>query len=59
MRAGGTIFMGLSALVLAMPIVVVCAAALNGGRSMFFRPANRRWRGLANFSSLNPSGRTL
>ncbi|MEM6478388.1 MAG: ABC transporter permease [Pseudomonadota bacterium] len=38
MRIGGHIFMALSAVVLALPIVVVCAAALNGGRSMFFPP---------------------
>lgn len=38
MRIGGHIFMALCALVLAMPIVVVCGAALNGGRSMFFPP---------------------
>ena len=30
--------MATCAVVLAMPIVVVCAAALNGGRSMFFPP---------------------
>lgn len=38
MRVGGHIFMALAAVVLAMPIVVVCGAALNGGRSMFFPP---------------------
>lgn len=38
MRIGEHIFMALAALVLAMPIVVVCAAALNSGRSMFFPP---------------------
>lgn len=38
MRIGGHIFMTLAAIVLAMPIVVVCGAALNGGRSMFFPP---------------------
>lgn len=38
MRIGGQIFMALTALILAMPIVVVCAAALNSGRSMFFPP---------------------
>ena len=38
MRYVGAIYMGLAALVLAMPIVVVCGAALNSGRSMFFPP---------------------
>ncbi|MEO1733959.1 MAG: ABC transporter permease subunit [Pseudomonadota bacterium] len=38
MRLIGTLYMGLAALVLAFPIVVVCAAALNSGRSMFFPP---------------------
>ncbi len=38
MRIGSMIYMWLSALVLAMPIFVVCAAALNSGRSMFFPP---------------------
>jgi len=38
MRAMGVIYMGMAALVLAFPIVVVCAAALNSGRSMFFPP---------------------
>ncbi|MEM6375512.1 MAG: ABC transporter permease subunit [Pseudomonadota bacterium] len=38
MKIGGYIFMSLSALVLALPIVVVSGAALNGGRSMFFPP---------------------
>lgn len=38
MRALGHVYMGLAAVVLALPIVVVCAAALNGGRSMAFPP---------------------
>lgn len=38
MRVFGILYMGLAALVLAFPIVVVCAAALNSGRSMFFPP---------------------
>ncbi|WP_223423500.1 ABC transporter permease [Tateyamaria pelophila] len=38
MRIFGAFYMGLSALLLALPIVVVCAAALNSGRSMFFPP---------------------
>ncbi|MDO6728198.1 ABC transporter permease [Cognatishimia sp. 1_MG-2023] len=32
------IFMGTMALWIALPILVVCAAALNGGRTMFFPP---------------------
>lgn len=40
MRAVGVIYMGLAALVLALPIVVVCGAALNSGRSMFFPPVD-------------------
>ena len=40
MRAFGVIYMGLAALVLAMPIVVVCGAALNSGRSRFFPPVD-------------------
>lgn len=38
MRIAGHIYMVLSALMLALPIMVVCGAALNGGRSMFFPP---------------------
>ena len=38
MRVFGHLYMGLAALVLALPIVVVSGAALNGGRSMFFPP---------------------
>lgn len=38
MRALGVIYMGLAALTLSLPIVVVCSAALNSGRSMFFPP---------------------
>lgn len=38
MRVFNAIYMGLAAIVLAMPIMVVCAAALNSGRSMFFPP---------------------
>lgn len=40
MRIFAPLYMGLSALVLALPIVVVCAAALNSGRSMFFPPVD-------------------
>ncbi|MCV6595137.1 MAG: ABC transporter permease [Silicimonas sp.] len=38
MRLIGQIYMTLSAIVLALPIMVVCGAALNSGRSMFFPP---------------------
>ena len=38
MRAAGLLYMTLSAIVLALPIVVVSAAALNNGRSMLFPP---------------------
>lgn len=37
-KALSRIFMGLMALWIALPIVVVCASALNGGRTMFFPP---------------------
>ncbi len=33
-----TLFMGLAAFVIVLPILVVCASALNGGRSMLFPP---------------------
>lgn len=38
MRAIGPIYMGVCAILLALPIAVVCGAALNGGRSMHFPP---------------------
>lgn len=38
LRSLGNLFMALSAVMLALPIVVVCGAALNSGRSMFFPP---------------------
>lgn len=38
MKALQTFFMSCAALVVALPIIVVCAAALNGGRSMLFPP---------------------
>ena len=38
MRIAGPLYMGFCAVFLALPIVVVCGAALNGGRSMFFPP---------------------
>ncbi len=34
----GHIFMSLAAIVVALPIVIVCSAALNGGRTMYFPP---------------------
>ncbi len=40
MRLISSIYLGLCALVLAFPIVVVCGAALNSGRSMFFPPVD-------------------
>jgi putative spermidine/putrescine transport system permease protein len=38
LRLVSYLFMALSAVLLALPIVVVCGAALNSGRSMFFPP---------------------
>ncbi len=38
LKAAGHVFMGLAAIVLALPIAIVCAAALNGGRTMAFPP---------------------
>lgn len=38
MQRIGHLYMALCALLLALPIAVVCGAALNGGRSMFFPP---------------------
>jgi putative spermidine/putrescine transport system permease protein len=38
LRVFGHIFMALAAIVVALPIVIVCSAALNGGRTMFFPP---------------------
>lgn len=37
-RGLGFAFMALAAIVLALPILIVCSAALNGGRTMFFPP---------------------
>ena len=37
-RVFGHLFMALAAIVVALPIVIVCSAALNGGRTMFFPP---------------------
>lgn len=38
LRVAGQLFMTLAAVVVALPIVIVCSAALNGGRTMFFPP---------------------
>jgi putative spermidine/putrescine transport system permease protein len=38
LRAVSNLFLTLAAVLLALPIVVVCGAALNSGRSMFFPP---------------------
>lgn len=38
LRVFGHLFMGLAAVVVALPIVIVCSAALNGGRTMYFPP---------------------
>jgi putative spermidine/putrescine transport system permease protein len=38
LRAAGHLFMALAAAVVALPIVIVCSAALNGGRTMYFPP---------------------
>ena len=37
-RAFGVVYMALAAIVVALPIIVVSAAALNNGRSMLFPP---------------------
>lgn len=38
LRAAGHVFMALAAVVVALPILIVCGAALNGGRTMYFPP---------------------
>jgi putative spermidine/putrescine transport system permease protein len=38
LRVFGHLFMALAAIVVTLPIVIVCSAALNGGRTMFFPP---------------------
>lgn len=40
LRVAGHLFMALAALVVALPIVIVCGAALNGGRTMYFPPVD-------------------
>jgi putative spermidine/putrescine transport system permease protein len=38
LRVLGHLFISLAAVVVALPIVIVCSAALNGGRTMYFPP---------------------
>lgn len=40
LRVLGHLFMALAAAAVALPIVVVCGAALNGGRTMYFPPVD-------------------
>ncbi len=40
LRVLGHLFMALAATAVALPIVVVCGAALNGGRTMYFPPVD-------------------
>lgn len=54
MRPLGTLYMGVAALVLALPIVVVCSAALNSGRSMFFPPQDPTLKRFAEFFVSEP-----
>ena len=54
MRALSHIFMGLAAVVVLLPIVVVSAAALNGGRSMLFPPQNPTLSRFAEFFLQEP-----
>ncbi|MEM6323236.1 MAG: ABC transporter permease [Pseudomonadota bacterium] len=54
MRVLGAIYMGLAALVLALPIVVVCGAALNSGRSMFFPPQDPTFKRFGEFFISEP-----
>lgn len=54
MRLAGVLYMWLCALVLAMPIVVVSGAALNGGRSMFFPPQDPTLARFAEFFLTEP-----
>ncbi|GFE51822.1 spermidine/putrescine ABC transporter permease [Roseobacter cerasinus] len=48
------LYMGLVALVLALPIVVVCGAALNSGRSMFFPPVDPTFERFGEFFVSEP-----
>ncbi|WP_095590612.1 ABC transporter permease [Actibacterium ureilyticum] len=54
MRFLGALYMGLAALVLSLPIVVVCGAALNSGRSMFFPPREPTMRRFGEFFVSEP-----
>lgn len=54
MRALGTLYMVLAALVLAMPIIVVCGSALNGGRTMLFPPEDPTLARFAEFFLTEP-----
>ena len=54
MRIVGPLYMAFCALFLALPIVVVCGAALNGGRSMFFPPRDPTLSRFAEFFVSEP-----
>ncbi len=54
----GRIYMSLAALVVLLPIVVVSAAALNGGRSMLFPPKDPTFVRFAEFFLEEPVWRT-
>lgn len=58
MRAISQLYMALCALVITLPIVVVCAAALNGGRSMLFPPKDPTLGRFAEFFLEEPIWRT-
>lgn len=58
MKAISTLFMALAAFVVALPIVVVSAAALNGGRSMLFPPQDPTLSRFAEFFLQEPVWRT-
>jgi putative spermidine/putrescine transport system permease protein len=40
LRVFGHLFMSLAAIIVVLPIVIVCSAAMNGGRTMFFPPVD-------------------
>lgn len=54
----GKIFMGLSGIMLMLPILVVSASALNGGRSMLFPPQDPTLSRFAEFFVSEPVWRT-
>lgn len=58
MKALTHLFMGLAAIVVVLPIVVVSAAALNGGRSMLFPPQDPTLSRFAEFFLQEPVWRT-